>query len=41
VLGLIALFTSDDHITLAGRTFQLQQQCGIPLIATSVATVVV
>jgi hypothetical protein len=38
-LGLIALFTSYDHITLAGRTLQLQQQWGIPLIAASVATV--
>jgi hypothetical protein len=25
-LGLIALFSSYDHITLAGRTLQLQQQ---------------
>jgi IS4 transposase len=40
-LGLIALFTSYDHITLAGRTLQLQQQWGIPLIAASVATVFV
>ena len=40
-LGLIALFTSYDHITLAGRTLQLQQQWGIPLIVASVATVFV
>ena len=40
-LGLIALFSSYDHITLGGRTFQLNQQWGIPLIAASVATVVV
>jgi len=41
VLGLIALFSSYDHITFAGRSFPLQQQWGIPLIAASVATVVV
>jgi hypothetical protein len=41
VLGLIALFSSYDHITLAGRHIPLQQQWGIPLIAASVATVVV
>jgi hypothetical protein len=41
VLGLIALFTSYDHITLAGRTLQLQQQWGIPFIAASLATVFV
>jgi hypothetical protein len=40
-LGLIALFSSFDHITFAGRTLQLQQQWGIPFIAASVATVVV
>jgi hypothetical protein len=41
-LGLIALFSSYDHITLAGgRTLHLQQQWGIPFIAASVATVVV
>jgi hypothetical protein len=39
VLGLIALFSSYDHISLAGRTLQLQQQWGIPLIAASVATI--
>jgi hypothetical protein len=39
-LGLIALFSSDDHITLAGgRTLQLEQQWGIPFIAASVAVV--
>ena len=41
VLGLIALFSSYDHITFAGRSIPLQQQWGIPLIAASVATVVV
>ena len=41
VLGLIALFSSYDHITFAGRSFPLQQQWGIPLIAASVATVFV
>jgi hypothetical protein len=40
-LGLIALFSSYDHITLAGRTLHLQQQWGIPFILASVATVVV
>ena len=39
VLGLIALFSSYDHITLAGRILQLQQQWGIPFIIASVATV--
>ena len=37
VLGLIALFSSYDHITVAGRTLPLQQQWGIPFIAASVA----
>ena len=41
VLGLIALFSSYDHITFAGRNVPLQQQWGIPLIAASVATVFV
>jgi hypothetical protein len=41
VLGLIALFSSYDHITLAGRTLQLQQQWGIPFIIASLATVFV
>jgi hypothetical protein len=40
-LGLIALFTSYDHISLAGRILQLQQQWGIVFIAASLATVVV
>jgi hypothetical protein len=41
ILGLIALFSSYDHITAFGRSIGLQQQWGIPLIAASVATVVV
>ena len=41
VLGLIALFSSYDHITFASRSFPLQQQWGIPLIAASVASVFV
>ena len=41
VLGLIALFSSYDHITFAGRSFPLQQQWGIPLIAALVAIIVV
>jgi hypothetical protein len=41
ILGLIALFTSYDHITLAGGCIALQQQWGIPLIFASVATVVI
>ena len=40
-LGLIALFSSYDQITLAGRTLQLQQQWGIPFIIASLATVFV
>ena len=40
-LGLIALFSSYDHITFAGYTLHLEQQLGIPFIAASVATVVV
>ena len=39
ILGLIALFTSYDHISFAGQRIGLQQQWGIPLIAASVATV--
>ena len=39
ILGLNALFTSYDHITLAGRTLQLQQQWGTPFIAASLAAV--
>jgi hypothetical protein len=41
ILGLIALFTSYDHIILAGLSFGLQQQWGIPLIAVSVAVVII
>jgi hypothetical protein len=37
VLGLIALFSSYDHITIFGRTIELQQQWGIAFIAASVA----
>ncbi len=37
VLGLIALFSSYDHITIAGQSISLQQQWGI---AASVAKVV-
>ena len=41
VLGLIALFSSYIHITLAGQSISLQRQWGIPCIAAAVATVVV
>ncbi|MFM7312161.1 MAG: hypothetical protein ACKO0M_03175 [Cyanobium sp.] len=41
VLGLIALFSSYDHITAFGYTIHLQQQWGILCIAASVATVLV
>ena len=41
MLGLIALFSSYDHLSLAGRTLQLQQQWGIPFIIASLATVFV
>ncbi len=41
LLGLIALFSSYDHITLAGTSIQLQQQWGPLFILASVATVVV
>ncbi len=41
ILGLIALFTSYDHINLAGRAIGIQQQWGIPLIAASVAVVLI
>ncbi len=40
-LGLIALFSSYDHINIAGRNLPLQQQWGILFIAASVATIVV
>ena len=39
IIGLIALFSSYDHITAFGRSIGLQQQWGIPLIVASVATV--
>jgi hypothetical protein len=41
ILGLIALFSSYDHITAFGRSIGLQQQWGIPLIAASVAVVLI
>jgi hypothetical protein len=41
VLGLIALFSSYDHIIRAGQSISLQQQWGIPCIAASVATIIV
>ncbi len=40
-LGLIALFSSYDHLTIAGRNLPIPQQWGIPLIAASVAIVFV
>ncbi len=41
LIGLIALFSSYDHITLAGTSIQLPQQWGPLFILASVATVVV
>jgi hypothetical protein len=41
ILGLIALFSSYDHITISGRSLPIQQQWGIPFIAASVATIFV
>jgi hypothetical protein len=41
VVALIALFTSYDHITIAGSSLPLQQQWGIGFIAASLALVVV
>ncbi|MFM1800036.1 MAG: hypothetical protein RLZZ117_2314 [Cyanobacteriota bacterium] len=38
-LGLIALFSSYDHITFAGRDIPIPQQWGIPFIIASVAIV--
>ena len=38
-LGLIALFSSYDHLTIAGRNIAIPQQWGIPLIAASLAIV--
>lgn len=40
-LGLIALFSSYDHITIAGYRIPLQQPWGIVCIAVSLAAVVV
>ncbi len=40
-LGLIALFSSYDHLSIAGRNIPIHQQWGIPLIAASVAIVFV
>ena len=41
VLGLIALFSSYDHINVAGRSLPIQQQWGIPCIAASVVVVLI
>jgi len=41
LLGLIALFSSYDHITLPGTSLQLEQQWGPLFILASVATVLV
>ena len=41
IIGLIALFSSYDHITFANRRFPLQQQWGVWLIAASLALVFV
>jgi hypothetical protein len=41
LLGLIALFSSYDHISVAGTSLQLQQQWGPLFILASVATVVI
>lgn len=41
VIGLIALFSSYDHITVASRSLSLPQQWGVPCIAASVALVLV
>jgi hypothetical protein len=40
-LGLIALFSSYDHISIPGTNLQLQQQWGILFIAASVAAIFV
>jgi len=40
-VGLIALYSSNDHISLAGHSIAIQQQWGIPYILASVATVFV
>ncbi|MFZ9754306.1 MAG: hypothetical protein ACO3B3_12240, partial [Cyanobium sp.] len=39
MLGLIALFSSYDHLTLAGYRIAIQQQWGIPCILASVAVI--
>ena len=41
LLGLIALFSSYDHVNIAGRNLPLQQQWGITFILASVATLFV
>ena len=41
LLGLIALFSSYDHVNIAGRNLPLQQQWGITFILASVATIFV
>ena len=41
VIALIALFSSYDHITIAGHRVALQQQWGVWLIAASLALVVI
>ena len=41
LLGLIALFSSFDHISVAGTSIQLEQQWGPLFILASLATVVV
>jgi hypothetical protein len=41
VLGLVALLSSYDHITVFSYTIHLHQQWGVPCILASVATVVV
>jgi predicted NACHT family NTPase len=38
-LGLIALFSSYDHLSIARRNIPIPQQWGIPLIAASVAII--
>ena len=40
-IGLIVLFSSNNHLTVAGRSLPIAQQWGIVFIAASVATVVV
>ena len=41
ILGLIALFTSYDHISLGDFRLPIPQPWGIPLIAASVATALI